>query len=63
MPVSDSEQGGALSQLSIEVTPAMIEAGRLALIAWYDGADGFEAGARAIGAAILSCREVVDTLA
>lgn len=57
----DLRQASAKSRLVL--TPSQVESGRLALIRWYDGADDFEAGARAIGAAILAGCEIVNPLA
>jgi hypothetical protein len=37
---------------AIEVTPAMLEAGRLAMRQWYEGCQDFEKGALAIFSAM-----------
>lgn len=49
----DSGQAGA----GIDVTPAMIEAGKLALIAWSEGSSYFGKGAEAVFSAMIAVAE------
>ena len=51
--LQDSRQVGA----EFVVTPAMIEAGKLALIAWSEGSSYFDKGAEAVFSAMLAVAE------
>jgi len=56
----DSRDRSALAKQNIEITPEMVEAGRLALINWFEGEGDFPSGAVSVFSAMLPSAKLVD---